>query len=115
MLSLAFAAISCQKEPSAPAPDVPGQEKTSRLLKAYLSVETKAAITDNFGSVSWNPSDSISIFDSDSGSGGNKFVTEKGGTTAVFAGQASEPAGGYYYGVYPYSSSTSFASNVVSA
>lgn len=115
MLSLAFAAISCQKESSAPAPDVPRQVKTPRLLKAYLSVETKAAITDNFGSVSWNPSDSISVFDSDSGSGGNRFVTEKGGTTAVFAGQASEPAGGYYYGVYPYSSSTSFASNVVSA
>ncbi len=79
MLSLAFAAISCQKESSAPAPDVPRQVKTPRLLKAYLSVETKAAITDNFGSVSWNPSDSISVFDSDSGSGGNRFVTEKGG------------------------------------
>ena len=115
MLSLAFAAISCQKEYSVPAPDVPGQEKTPRLLKAYLSVETKAAITDNFGSVSWNPSDCISVFDSDSGSGGNKFVTQDGGATAVFAGQASDPDGGYYYGVYPYSNSTSLASTVISA
>lgn len=80
MLSLAFAAISCQKEYSVPAPDVPGQEKTPRLLKAYLSVETKAAITDNFGSVSWNPSDCISVFDSDTGPGGNMFVTEEGGS-----------------------------------
>lgn len=113
MLSLAFATISCQKDTS--QPDITAPVKTPRLLKAVLSPETKAAITDNFGSVSWNPSDSISVFDSDSGPGGNKFVTQDGGATAVFAGQASDPVGGYYYGVYPYSNSTSFASNAVSA
>lgn len=113
MLSLAFAAVSCQKE--APRQDIPAPEKTPRLLKAVFSPETKAAISDNFGSVSWNPSDSISVFDSDSGSGGNKFVTHDGGATAIFTGQASDPAGGYYYGVYPYCNSTSFASNAVRA
>lgn len=113
MLSLAFATISCQKDTS--PSDIQAPVKTPRLLKAVLSPETKACITDNFGSVSWNPSDSISVFDSDSGPGGNKFVTQDGGATAVFAGQASDPVGGYYYGVYPYSNSTSFASNAVSA
>lgn len=113
VLSLAIATISCQKEAS--QPEIPLPEKTPRLLKAVFSPETRAAISDNFGSVSWNPSDSISVFDSDSGSGGNKFVTQDGGATAVFAGQASDPDGGYYYGVYPYSNSTSLASTVISA
>lgn len=111
MLSLAFATISCQKVTS--RPNISEPEKTPRLLMAVLSPETKAAISDNFGSVTWNPSDSISVFDSDSGSGGNKFVTQDGGSTAVFEGQAADLTGGYYYGVYPYRKTTSVTSEVI--
>ncbi len=111
MLSLAFATISCQKDTSQPDISVP--LKTPRLLKAVLAPGTKAAISDNFGSVTWNPSDSISVFDSDSESGGNKFVTLDGGATAVFEGQAADLAGGYYYGVYPYRKTTSVTSEVI--
>lgn len=115
ILSLAVAAVSCQKVASVPDTSIPGQEKTPRVLRAFLSVETKAAISDIFGSISWTQSDSISLFDSDSGQGGNKFVTAEGGATAKFTGQASDPAETYYYGVYPYSKSTSLVSGVITA
>ncbi len=115
ILSLAVAAVSCQKLASVPDSGITGQEKTPRVLLAFLSAETKAAISDTFGSVSWTQSDSISVFDSDSGPGGNKFVTAEGGATAKFAGQASDPAGTYYYGVYPYSKTTSLVSGVITA
>lgn len=115
ILSLSLAAISCQKEPSITHTDNSEPGKIARVLTAYLSVETKAAISDNFGSISWAQSDSISVFDSDSDSGGNKFITADGGSTAKFKGEAASPAGTYYYGVYPYSKSTSLASDVISA
>lgn len=111
MLSLAFATISCRKD--APQPDISVPMKTPRSLTAVFPPETKAAISDNFGSVTWNPSDSISVFDSDSGTGGNKFVTQDGGSTAVFEGQAADLTGGYYYGVYPYRKTTSVTSDVI--
>ena len=112
-LFLALLLCSCLKETTVEEtlPDL--QPKHDMVLKAFLSNATKASVSDVFGTVVWSAPDSISLFDSNSGNGGNKFVTAKGGEVAEFSGQAATPANGLYYALYPYSATASFADGVI--
>jgi len=113
LIPLCVAVIACSKEVS----DFPEDQGLQRVYSftASFSPETKAAIVDNFGNVNWNAQDAVSIFDSPTTGGGNRFITAEGGTTATFEGEAQAITSGYYYAVYPYSQSNSYTSGSLKA
>lgn len=86
-----------------------------KTFRASFASESRAYISDGFGNLEWAQGDSISLFDSQSSGGGNRFITVDGGATATFTGQAEDLTSGYYYGVYPYSTSSSLSGDVISA
>lgn len=112
-LSAALAAslclYSCSVEPMVPADE--GDAVT--ILSATLEdddAETRTVRQADL-KVFWNPADEISVFTAPGVDGGARFISSN--TTAKqradFAGSVAEPSkGGYYYALYPYSSSVSF-------
>ena len=75
---------------------------------------TRALIDDEgFGTLTWSVGDSISVFDSPSSSGGRRYETSVSGPVAQFDGQSAESS--MYYALYPYSSSASFSSDVITS
>lgn len=114
-LSLIVVLFSCERE--ALVEDIIDTQVVEplKVLKASFASESRAYISDGFGSIQWAQGDSISVFDSQTSGGGNRFITVEGGSTADFAGQASDLTSGYYYGVYPYRTSSSLKGDVISA
>lgn len=114
-LSLIVILFSCERG-TLIEDSIPTQPTESfKVLKASFASESRAYISDRFGNVEWAQGDSISLFDSPVSGGGNRFITVGGGATATFTGQAQDLTSGYYYGVYPYRSSSSLSGDVISA
>lgn len=74
------------------------------------------------GDVEWSPLDEISVFYSDSGNGGSRFTSQntkqaaiaefRGKIDGISAGGENFTEGKYLYGVYPYSTNTSFKDGI---
>lgn len=93
--AMLFTVLSCgSKEAAQPVnPDYEGE-----VVEMTISAQASKTTMGSDGSVTWNPGDRISIFDS---AGNHEFVTEDGGAIAKFKGEAlSNPKSVYM--LYPY-------------
>ncbi|MBR5324199.1 MAG: hypothetical protein IKV14_05230 [Muribaculaceae bacterium] len=96
-------------------------EITITAMKEGLDAKLKT-IRESDGSVEWCPMDEISVFYENGGNGGNKFTAQnteqtdiaefKGRIEGFIAGGENFTNGRYLYGVYPYSTKTSFNNGV---
>ena len=96
-------------------------EITITAMKEGLDAKLKT-IRESDGSVEWCPMDEISVFYENGGNGGNKFTAQnteqtdiaefKGRIEGFIAGGENFTNGRYLYGVYPYSTNTSFNNGV---
>ncbi len=106
-------------EPSVDAPE--GVEITITAVREGFVPDTKT-IREPDGSVEWCPMDEISVFYGDGKNGGSRFTSQnteqaavaefKGRLEGIHAGSEDFTDGKYLYGVYPYSTSTSFSNGV---
>lgn len=112
LIALSFAAlcVSCTKA-DAPEDSTPEAKVfTPRRFTAFIDEEVKTCLQDN--AVCWYNGDAISIFDE---AGTNfKFVAESAGASTCFTQETEgELVGTTFYAVYPYSSSNTISSGVV--
>ena len=92
-------AMSCAKE-VLPENNLPEENAEAGLvpMEFATSLETKAGIVDDEGTVEWNDGDAITVFDNLGGK--NTFTTETGGASSVFTGEVTEGAS-EFYALYP--------------
>ncbi len=98
-----------------------GVELTLTAVREGYDPSTKTVLTSD-GSVEWCPSEEISVFYDNGSKGGSKFISQnkEQASVAQFVGRISGiSAGGedftlekYIYGIYPYSSTTSFSDGI---
>ena len=108
-LAASLCLYSCSVEPMVPADEGDAVTIISATLEEN-DAETRTVRQADLR-VFWNPADEISVFTAPGADGGARFISTN--TTAKqradFAGSVAEPSkGGYYYALYPYSSSVSF-------
>ena len=102
--------------------DTEGVEITITAVREGFDPETKT-IRESDGTIEWCPSDEISVFYNNNGSGGSKFTAQnteqtdiaefRGKLDGFTAGGEEFTNGKYLYGVYPYSKETKFNDGVV--
>lgn len=112
--------ISCTREETA-ANFSERSEITITAIREGFDPLTKT-IRNSDGSVDWCPMDEISVFYKDGENGGSKFTSQnteqtaiaefKGILEGIIAGGEEFINGKYIYGVYPYSTNTSFSNGI---
>ncbi len=98
-----------------------GVEITITAVREGLNPDTKT-VRKSDGSVEWCPLDEISVFYTETANGGSKFTSQnteqaaiaefKGQLDGFITGGEEFTEGKYLYGVYPYSTNTSFKDGV---
>lgn len=98
-----------------------GREITIMAMREGFKPDTKTTLKSD-GSVEWCPLDEISVFYKDAEKGGSKFIAQnteqapvavfKGILEGFVAGGEDFTNGKYLYGIYPYSTNTSFSDGV---
>ena len=98
-----------------------GVEITITAVREGFNPDTRT-IRESDGSVEWCPLDEISVFYTETENGGSKFTSQnteqtaiaefKGKLDGLIAGGEEFTNGKYLYGVYPYSTNTSFKDGV---
>lgn len=88
---------------------------TDTISAYFADFKTKTYLLNDAGDLSWSAGDEISLFFNSGSQGGTKYLTELGGETVEFVGTdpAEGAASGVYYGIYPYDSSSSVSSGVI--
>ena len=96
-------------------------EITITAVREGYNPDTRT-VRESDGSVEWCPLDEISVFYTETANGGSKFTSQNTEQTAIaefkgkldgfIAGGEEFTNGKYLYGVYPYSSNTSFKDGV---
>ncbi len=98
-----------------------GVELTLTAVREGYDPSTKTVRLED-GSVEWCPSEEISVFYDNGSKGGSKFISQnkeqspiaefKGSIDGIMAGGEGFVLDKYIYGIYPYSSTTSFSDGI---
>ncbi len=108
ILATLAAAVSCSKEVSFEVNNDKADRNTVPMSFTVSGIDTKAFLNDDGRSLSFAAGDRISIF---AGDNNYEFITEKGGTNAIFTGEAE--VAGTYYALYPYSAAAVFEDGAI--
>lgn len=120
--SAVFASAACTREEVLSPVESESIEITITAAREGYDPDTKTVTTDGY-SVEWCPNEEISVFYANGTNGGSKFVSQnteqaaivefKGRLEGFIAGGEEFTDGKYLYGVYPYSTITSFKDGVM--
>lgn len=120
--SAVFASAACTREEVLSPVESESIEITITAAREGYDPDTKTVTTDGY-SVEWCLNEEISVFYANGTNGGSKFVSQnteqaaivefKGRLEGFIAGGEEFTDGKYLYGVYPYSTITSFKDGVM--